>query len=274
MQHRTTAQRNNDIAQMKQWCPQREQELEAGYQLQCHDYACKLAVTNVASHYNVACMKSATMYESDPRPSAVLGAEMKDWQGYRENLVLSKFDQLITESIQRDPKTLPVQLLATHQCRPFLGREEQSLCEWPGGFQVCKKLVDAGKIQRCLLNAKYGGSEYPLPTITTFKNIINTSAITKTPTATEQAPITITNSSLIRAIQPIAREETPLQVSDVFLANAAQKGCRPLLGRRDQLLCDNQAGYNECVQAVNRNFIRQCRNAVNGEIFPATARQR
>jgi hypothetical protein len=271
MQYRTTAQRNNDIAQMKQWCPQREQELEMGYQQQCHDGLCKIAITNAASHYGVECMKIATEHESDPRPSAELGAEMKDWQGYRENLVLSKFDPLIIDSIRRDPKTTPVQLLATYQCRPFLGREEQSLCEGSGGFQVCKKLVDAGKIQRCQLG---GGGEYPLPTIGKLTNIINASAITKAPAATDQAPIAITNGSRMRAIQPIAREETPLQVSDVFLGNAAQKGCRPLLGRRDQLLCDNQAGYDECVQAVNRNYIRQCSNAVNDEIFPAPARER
>nr|MBP7370563.1 hypothetical protein [Arenimonas sp.] len=55
-------------------------------------------------------------------------------------------------------------------------------------------------------------------------------------------------------------------VSDTFLANAALKGCRPFRGQRDSLQCDNQAGFDECVQAVNRNMLKQCRNAVNGEV--------
>jgi hypothetical protein len=241
-------------------CLQRGGALKKGYDLRCHDSQCKTATFFVAAEYADKCSKDSNFY-----PQTV-----EKWMLNGEKPFIDKFEKLIIESIQRDPNTTPVQLLATYKCRPFLGREEQSLCEGSGGFQVCKKLVDTGKIKKCLLA---GGGEYPSPTISSFKNIINASTITKTPAATEQAPITITNGSRMRAIQPIAREETPLQVSDVFLGNAAQKGCRPFLGRRDQLLCDNQAGYDECVQAVNRNFISQCRNAVNGEIFPAVSRK-
>lgn len=273
MQHRTPAQRNSDIAQMKQWCPQREEELDAGYKLQCHDGICKIAVTNVASKYGVACMKRVTGSETKQFPSDELGAEMKAWQGgFDENQLISSFEQLIIESIRRDPKTTPIALLATYECRPFLGRVEQSLCKWNGGYQICKKLVDAGKMQKCFLA---GGGEYPSPTLTSFKNIINAAAITKPPVATQQTqetPTTISNGSLARGARPAATDDAPMQVSDGFLANAARKGCRPFLGRRDQLLCDNQAGYEECVQAVNRNLLKQCRNSMNNEIFPAALR--
>jgi hypothetical protein len=269
-QRRTPSQYNSDITQMKQWCPQREEELAAGYKQQCHDGICKIAVTDVASKAGAHCLGIVTSSEKNQYPSGLASSELLLWNK-TETTYISSFDYLIIESIRRDPNTTPVQFLATHKCRPFLGREEQSLCEGSFGFEACKKLVDAGKIQKCL---KSGGSEYSKPAIAKLTTIINPTAITNTPAATGQAPITITNGSSMRVLQPVAREETPLQVSDVFLANAAQKGCRPLLGRRDQLLCDNQAGYDECVQAVNRNYVRQCRNAVNGEIFPAASRQR
>ena len=276
-QRRTPAQRDSDIAAMKQWCPQREAELEAGYQQQCHDGLCKIAVTNVASKYGVACMKIAVQDESDNTPSAVVGAEMKDWQGYRENLILSQFDQLIIESIQRDPKTPPVELLATYQCRPFLGRPEQSLCQYNGGYQKCKQLVDAGKIQKCFLA---GGGEYPLPGIKPALIGALGSLLQSKPAPAATAPqtepaatrrtetATVSNSATLRAVQASTAEREPMAVSDSLLNNAADKGCLPYQGRRDELQCDNRAGYDECVQAVNRQLIWQCRNSDTGEVYP------
>ncbi|HWS41204.1 MAG TPA: hypothetical protein VN247_07970, partial [Arenimonas sp.] len=147
-QRRTPTQRNNDIAHMKQWCPQRELELEAGYQTQCHDGACKIAVTNVASHYVNDCMKVPVQSESSSLPSDFTGAEMKSWLENKESYFISKFEKLITESIQRDPNTPLLELLRTYDCRSFLGRENQALCKWNGGFEQCKKLVDASKMQK------------------------------------------------------------------------------------------------------------------------------
>ncbi len=269
-QRRTPTQRNNDIAQMKQWCPQREQELEAGYKLQCHDGWCKVAVTNVASKAGAHCLAIVTSSENNEYSSAPPSNEQLLWNK-TEMTYISSFDSQIIQSIQRDPNTTPLQFLATHKCRPFLGREEQSLCEGSFGFDACKKLVDAGKIQKCLKN---GGGEYSKPTIAKFTTIINAAAITNTPATTERAPVAvITNGSLLRATPATSATATPsIVVSDVFLANAAQKGCRPYLGRRDELLCENQAGFNECVQVVNRNMLKQCRNAENGEIFPIQLR--
>ncbi|MBP6299968.1 MAG: hypothetical protein KA365_06130, partial [Arenimonas sp.] len=273
-QRRTPAQRNNDIAAMKQWCPQREQELEAGYQQQCHDGACKIAVTNVASIYGVECMKWVNGSENQKLPSDLVGAEMKEWLSYRQDQygTLSRFNTLITESIQRDPKTPPLELLRTYDCRSFLGRANQALCKWPTGYAVCKKLADAGKMEKCYLK---GGGEYPLLTISpAVLGALGKANVTKIPTTTasqsepailtEVSPTVIANGSLLRATQATSATATPsIVVSDTFLANAALKGCRPFLGRRDELKCDNQAGFDECMQAVNRNMLKQCHNAVN-----------
>ncbi len=280
-QHRTAAQRETDIAQMKQWCPQREQELDAGYKLQCHDGWCKTAVTNVTAKYAEGCMNAVNSQHAD-LPTAVLGAEMKHWLGYREDLILAKYDFLITESIRRDPKTPPLDLLRTYDCKSFLGRADHALCKWSGGFLQCKKLVDAGKFKKCYLA---GGGEYPLLTINpavlgalgkaNVTKIPATTTVPRTATAPATSPTltTISNASLLRATPAVSATATPsIVVSDVFLANAAQKGCHPFLGRRDELKCDNQAGFDECVQAVNRNMLKQCYNAVNGDIFPTQLR--
>ncbi len=251
MQRRTPAQRASDIAEMKAWCPQREEELAAGYHLQCHDGLCKVAVNNVASKVGVACMKLVSESEADTTPSDARGFERTTWLA-GEYAYISQFDQLIIESIRRDPNASPVELLATYKCRPFLGRAEQSLCEWNGGYEVCKKLVDAGRMETCRLA---GGGEYPLPTITT-------------------AALGALRGLRVDHAAP-AEDASPgatIEVSDGFLANAAAKGCRPFLGRRDELLCDNPAGYDECVQAVGRGLLRQCRSSVDDQVFPGPAR--
>jgi hypothetical protein len=96
---------------------------------------------------------------------------------------------------------------------------------------------------------------------------------TATAPATQPTLTTISNASLLRATPAVSATATPsIVVSEVFLANAANKGCFPFEGRRDDLMCRNQAGYDECVQAVNRKLLTQCRNAVNGEIFPTQLR--
>ncbi len=270
-QNRTAAQRLSDIAGMKQWCETRELELESGYQQQCHDGICKIAVTNAATKYGVACMKIATQDEGNTLPNALPGAEMNDWLGFREDQVLWQFDRLITESIQRDPKTPALELLATYECRSFLGRPEQSLCKWNGGFEQCKKLVDAGKLQKCYLA---GGGEYSKLSINpAAAGVLRQQQKVPAASASQTVPATITNTntSRLRATLQTATAvpRTPIAVSDALLNNAANKGCRPFEGRRDELLCDNQAGYDECMQAVNRQLIWQCRNSNTGEIFPA-----
>jgi hypothetical protein len=249
-------------------CLQRGGELKKGYDLRCHDSQCKTAILFVAAEYADTCTKS-----SDFLPQA---AEI--WTITGEKPFIDKFEKMISESIQRDPKTTPLELLRTYDCRSFLGRANQALCKSPEGYAVCKKLVDAGKMEKCFLA---GGGEYPVLTISPAvlgalgkakltKIPVTTEPINEPTSATEAAPTTINNASLLRATQAASATAAPaIVVSDTFLANAAQKGCRPFLGRRDELLCDNQAGFDECVQAVNRNMLHECRNAMNNEVFPA-----
>lgn len=250
-----------------QTCLQRGGALKKGYDLRCHDAQCKAATLFVAAEYADTCTKGSNFV-----PVAA-----EQWTINGEIPFIDKFESMITESIRRDPETPPLELLATYKCRPFLGRPEQSLCETSGGYDVCKKMADAGKMQKCRLAS---GGEYPMIRINpavlgalgqaSVNNMPVATASQSAPAAlTEASPAVIANGSLLRATQATSATEKPaIAVSDVFLANAANKGCRPFLGRRDELQCDNQAGYDECVQAVNRNMLRQCRNAVNGEVFP------
>jgi hypothetical protein len=264
-QRRTPAQRNSDIAAMKQWCPKRAKELDVGYKLQCHDGWCKTAVTNVTTKYDQACLKIATQDEASKLPTGIAGAEMKDWLGFRENQILSKYDQLRKESIQRDPKTPPLELLRTYDCRSFLGRQDESLCKWPGGYAQCKKLADAGKIKKCYLA---GGGEYP----TIKMNPAVLGALGKANTGQARAQQS-TASPALRLPPRNTTSQTPqIAVSDTLLANAAKKGCRPYQARRDDLQCDTQAGYDECVQAVDRKLVSQCRNVRTGDSYPAQTR--
>ena len=253
-------------------CLNRGGALKKGYDLRCHDAQCKAATFFVAAEYADACTKGSNFMP--------IAAEL--WTINGEKPFADKFEKMIIESIQRDPKTTPLALLATYDCRPFLGREGQSLCGQKGGYDVCKKLVDQGKIQKCLLA---GGGEYPLLTInpsvlgalgksiTANSSTANTARVSEPAQVTATAPTTLTNGSLLRATPATSATQRPaIVVSDTFLANAANKGCRPFLGRRDDLLCDNQAGFDECVQAVNRNMLKQCRNAVDNETYPSQLR--
>jgi hypothetical protein len=241
------------------WCPNKRDILNASYSPKCHGTNCKIGIGFVLASYNAECSKDT-----------VLRGPVWDQNFSKKHI--EKIKGLIKESVINDPQADPFEVLAYYDCRPFLGRPDQALCGGTWGFVECKKLVDQKRLKTCA--TQQDNQRYPLPTIGSVTKIINAASITKAPVATEQTPIAISNGSLARSARAAPVEETAIAVSDVFLANAAQKGCRPLLGRRDQLLCDNQAGYDECVQAVNRNYLRQCRNAVNGETFPAAARQR
>jgi hypothetical protein len=255
-----------------QACLNRGGELKKGYDLRCRDAQCKSATFFVAAELASTCTKQSNIFP--------ISAEK--WSIDSENPFIVKFENVITESIRRDPNTTPVDLLATYDCRPFLGRSEQSLCESNAGYQVCRKLVDQGKMQKCRLA---GGGEYPMLAISpAVLGALSKADVTRIPPATapdtapaaltEATPAIIANGPLLRAA-PAASEtqNAAIAVSDAFLANAAQKGCRPFLGRRDELLCDDRAGYDECVQAVNRRLITQCRNADTGEIYPGQAQR-
>ncbi len=240
------------------WCPNKRDILNANYSPKCHGTDCKIGVGFVLASYNGECSKQTVL-------------QGPIWDANFSKKYIEEINGIIKESVINDPQSDPFDVLAYYDCRPFLGRADQALCGGTWGFVECKKLVDQNRLKTCA--TPQDNQRYPLPTIAKLTNVINTGVITKEPAATEQAPMTISNGSLLRATPATSATATPsIVVSDVFLANAAQKGCRPYLGRRDELLCENQAGFNECVQAVNRNMLKQCRNAENGEIFPTQLR--
>lgn len=238
-------------------CLARGGELKKGYDLRCHDAQCKTATLFVAAEYADTCTKSSNF--------APVAAQQ--WTINGEKPFVDKFEKMIIESIQRDPNTPPVELLATYDCRPFLGRTDQSLCKSNAGYAVCRKMADAGKIQKCFLA---GGGEYPLRTINpAVLGALGKAHVTHIKPVAAAAEVTATEAAPVKS----ETQSPALVVSDAFLSNAAQKGCRPFLGHRDDLLCDNQAGYDECVQAVNRNLLKLCRNAINGELYPVPSRR-
>ena len=133
----------------EKWCPARGAELKKGYDLRCRDSQCKAATFFVASSYGPECVKGTQF----------LPLTGEQWSVSGDKPFIAKFENMIKESIQRDAKASPLELLASHNCRPFLGRVEQSLCNDAKGFDACKKLVDSGKIKECTLAG--AGTRYP-----------------------------------------------------------------------------------------------------------------
>jgi hypothetical protein len=125
----------------QKWCSARGGELKKGYDLRCRDGQCKLGTLLVAGEFAAECLKYSLFFTETGQK----------WALRREKDYYPGFERLIAESIQRDPKATAAELLAAHGCRPFLGREAQSLCEDEKGFSVCKKLVDAKRQSQCLL---------------------------------------------------------------------------------------------------------------------------
>lgn len=133
----------------EKWCPAHGAELKKGYDLRCRDGQCKAATFFVAASYGPECVKG----------SQFLPITGEQWSVYGDKPFVLKFENMIKESIQRDAKASPLELLASHNCRPFLGRADQSLCSDAKGFDNCKKLVDSGKIKECTLAG--AGTRYP-----------------------------------------------------------------------------------------------------------------
>jgi hypothetical protein len=133
----------------EKWCPARAAELKKGYDLRCRDGQCKAATFFVDSSYGPECVKGTQF----------LPLTGEQWSVYGDKPFIVQFENMIKESIQRDTKASPLELLASHNCRPFLGRVEQSLCNDAKGFNACKILVDSGKIKECTLAGV--GTRYP-----------------------------------------------------------------------------------------------------------------
>ena len=251
------------IAQNEFWCGQRRDQLKTETMKQCRDADCRFASGLVIASFHGTCLDSTKGDMAQSAPAWAIKGETK----YTDNLKV-----LVNESVMRDTNASNEDKMRANGCRTFLGRANEFNCTTDAGFELCKRSVDAGELSKCYLA---GGGEYPDLTInpalygalakSRATNIpATTSPKTAPSTLTEVTPISISNSTLLRATQATSATETPaIVVSDTFLANAALKGCRPFLGRRDELKCDNQAGFDECMQAVNRNMLKQCHNAVN-----------
>ena len=261
------------IAQNEFWCGQRRDQLKKETFKQCRDDSCRFASGLVIASFHGVCLENNTKGQlAWSAPKWAINGEGQ----YTDNLKI-----LVNESIMRDANASKEDKMRANGCRTFLGRANEFNCTTEAGFELCKLRVDAGELSKCYFA---GGGEYPLLTINpAVLGALGKANVTKIPpattpnttpsTLTEVAPSTINNATLLRAAPAVSETATPsIVVSDVFLRNAAQKGCLPFNGQRDVLQCDNQGGYDECVQAVNRQWLTQCRNAVNGDIFPTLLR--
>ncbi len=133
------------------WCADKRESLKGEYASRCRDKLCEVAMTPALDKYEAQCAKFIL-----PGPQFV--------EGSKNNFQLLTLQGLVVESIKRDPKSTPLELLALQGCRPFLGREDQSLCERPmasdpASVALCKKFVLSGQIKRCQWS---DGSSYPL----------------------------------------------------------------------------------------------------------------
>jgi hypothetical protein len=140
------------------WCSDKRESLKGEYGGRCRDKLCEVAMSPTLDRYETECASYVL-----PAPRFV---------EYNQGAPhLRTLQGLVVESIKRDPKTAPVELLGLYGCRPFLGREDQTLCERPMAYdpasvEVCKKLVLSGKIKKCQWR---DGSSYPLvPSVAAF----------------------------------------------------------------------------------------------------------
>ncbi len=149
------AQREKDNEERKKfniaWCADKRESLKGEYASRCRDKLCEVAMTPTLDKYQTECAN----YFLPASKFVEYG------QGNSKLLTLQN---LVVESIKRDPKATPIELLALQGCRPFLGREAQTLCEGkmahhPESVVLCKKLVLSGHIKKCQWS---DGSSYPI----------------------------------------------------------------------------------------------------------------
>lgn len=247
-QRRTPSERQQDLVEMKQWCPQRQASLVAGYHAQCHDGLCKVAANHIASQYLDACLETISDEEEQSLPTDRRHAEYQDWMASKDPGFISKFDTLVIESIRRDPDTTPEQLLATYDCRTFLGRKDEYSCKWEGGFQQCRKLVDAGKMKKCWL-AGNPMKEYSAP-------ILQGNALRAAGEA-------------IQSAKPPRTRTLPVDTRPVDTAPIRPilpPGCERSPGRANDLTCADDAGFASCLRLFATRQVGVCRNAASGEV--------
>ncbi len=132
------------------WCADKRASLKGEYGGRCRDKVYEIAMTPTLDKYENACA------------NYVLAAPkfVECNQGVSHTQTLQR---ILEESVKRDPKSSPLELLAREGCRPFLGREDQTLCDRPMAYHpasvaLCKKLVLSGKIKKCQWT---DGSSYP-----------------------------------------------------------------------------------------------------------------
>ncbi len=155
-------------------------------------------------------------------------------------------------------------------CKPFLGRTDEQLCFEPGGFESCKQDVDAGKYKLCIFGstrytgkspghhigapagntpAKVSASEQAVSAGCNF-NVSTRTASCPSLIAYDKCRSLIDNKDLKGCGADFAQVNT-----------GGMKTCKRFLGRADEMLCNAEGDYRECINAVKAGQMKTCRMA-------------
>lgn len=267
-QLRTVSEYQQDLAEMQQWCPAHAKSLASGYHAQCHDNWCKVAVNNVASQYEEQCLGALSASQAASGPLGHSRDEYQGWMRWRDKGFIDQFDLLVIESIRRDPNTTPRQFLSTYDCRTFLGREDQFNCRSSGGFQHCKKMVDAGKVHKCFLagsTQEYAGLNVSGKAAQRIRDAADDSRM---PRDTVPSPDTVTPPAMeaLPATPSVRDNSRTIQIDGTPQDSLTRRGCTPVRGQAEDRQCVDDAAFAYCMRMQATRQVKVCRNAATGEV--------
>ncbi len=135
---------------------------------------------------------------------------------------------------------------ALSRCDKFLGRADELLCSEQAGFDACKAQVDSGKMKTCRLantQQRYEKASAAQPTLK------------PTPTPLNGSGSQLGGTALAAA------------AANAKVNTEALKSCKSFLGRADELLCNDTAGFNACKTQVDSGKLKTCRQTGNTQAY-------
>lgn len=125
-------------------------------------------------------------------------------------------------------------------------------------YKLAEQLIGVGRVRECAETEHSGTHWVPTPCIHYYQPAISLADVKD---ATEQQ--TVSNLANTGAVGGAGK----LGVTSVAEA-AATKTCQPFLGRADEQLCPNVAGFNACKTLVDNVKMKTCHLAGTQNIYP------
>ncbi len=168
---------------------------------------------------------------------------------------------------------------ATKSCKPFLGRADELLCPDVVAFNACKVQVDNGKMKTCRQTgsqAVYQKSPAAPPATTASTadackpflgradEMLCTDASTYAACKAQvdggtMKTCRMTGSSVVYA--KLAPAMPPV------VPTPAAQGCKPYLGRADEMLCNDASAYAACKAQVDNGSMKTCRQTGSQQVY-------